>query len=268
MKWDYLKKINKDEANNFLNEFYKMPFLFYQNNKILDDIKLNYSKKNSLYEDYLIYFENQWLQYFHNGMLNYQFLSKEQRSNSYIENYNRRIKLKLSKFLYGKNKCKITWPLFLYFIKQEEEDYRTDIYNKEKELTIKYKKIKKFKKIKIIKKKLDTNNEQKDEDLKIDENILKNDKVIWFKWKKNSCRYDSFSLIYALMILPKIEKYSETPENSIIDYLNSLFGNCLKLTEKELDRGFWEYLKKNKHNMQDLTTDLMCFKKKAQCIKY
>ena len=135
------KKINKDEANNFLNEFYKMPFLFYQNNKILDDIKLNYSKKNSLYEDYLIYFENQWLQYFHNGMLNYQFLSKEQRSNSYIENYNRRIKLKLSKFLYGKNKCKITWPLFLYFIKQEEEDYRTDIYNKEKELTIKYKKI-------------------------------------------------------------------------------------------------------------------------------
>ena len=46
------------------------------------------------------------------------------------------------------------------------------------------------------------------------------------------------------MILPKIEKYSETPENSIIDYLNSLFGNCLKLTEKELDRGFWEYLKK------------------------
>jgi hypothetical protein len=116
------KKINKDEANNFLNEFYKMPFLFYQNNKILDDIKLNYSKKNSLYEDYFIYFENQWLQYFHNGMLNYQFLSKEQRSNSYIENYNRRIKLKLSKFLYGKNKCKIAWPLFLYFIKQEEED--------------------------------------------------------------------------------------------------------------------------------------------------
>ena len=61
------------------------------------------------------------------------------------------IKLKLSKYFYGKNKCKITWPLFLNFIKQEEEDYRTDIYNKEKELTIKYKKIKKFKKIKIIK---------------------------------------------------------------------------------------------------------------------
>ena len=79
-------------------------------------------------------------------MLNYHLLSKEQRSNSYIENYNRRIKLKLSKSLYGKNKCKISWFLFLYFIKQEEQDYRTDIYNKETELTVKYRKIKKYKK--------------------------------------------------------------------------------------------------------------------------
>ena len=94
------------------------------------------------------YFENQWYQYFANGMLNYYLLSKEQRSNSYIENYNRRIKLKLSKYLLGHNKCKISWPLFLYFIKSEENDYRKDIYNKEKELKNKYKKIIKFKKIK------------------------------------------------------------------------------------------------------------------------
>ena len=70
-------------------------------------------------------------------MLNYYLLSKEQRSNSYIENYNRRIKLKLSKYLYGKNKCKISWPLFLYFIKCEEEDYRKEIYNNEKGLKTK-----------------------------------------------------------------------------------------------------------------------------------
>ena len=77
-------------------------------------------------------------------MLNYYLLSKEQRSNSYIENYNRRIKLKLSIYLLWHNKCKISWPLFLYFIKSEENDYRKDIYNKEKELKIKYKKIIKF----------------------------------------------------------------------------------------------------------------------------
>ena len=171
--------------------------------------------------------------------------------------------------MYGKNKCKISWPLFLYFIKQEEQDYRTDIYNKETELTVKYRKIKKFKKIKSYKKKIDSKIEQNELELsnknKININI---DKNIWFKWKKNSCRYDCFSLIYALLILPKIEKNYETPENSIIDYLNRLFGNCLKLSENDLNKGFWEYLKNNKSNMHDLTSNFMCFQIKAQCIKY
>ena len=112
-------------------------------------------------------------------MLNYHYLNKEQRSNSYIENYNRRIKLKLSKFLYGKNKCKITWPLFLYFIKNEEEEYRKDIYNKELGLKIKYKKIRKFKRIKQIKKQI---NEKEELYEKIEiENDNSNDFKIWFK---------------------------------------------------------------------------------------
>ena len=71
---------------------------------------------------------------FINRIINYKNLTKEKRLNRYIKNYNRRIKLRLSKFLYGKNKCKITWLLFLYFIKNEEEDYRKDIYKKENEL--------------------------------------------------------------------------------------------------------------------------------------
>ena len=77
-------------------------------------------------------------------ILNYHLLSKEQRSNSYLEKYNRRLKQKLSDFLYGKNRCHITWPLFLYFIKKEENDYRLNIYNKETEPEIKKSKINKF----------------------------------------------------------------------------------------------------------------------------
>ena len=53
-----------------------------------------------------------------NGILDYTNLSKEERSNSYIENYNRRIKIKLSKNLYRKNKGKIYWPLFFIFYKE------------------------------------------------------------------------------------------------------------------------------------------------------
>ena len=70
------------------------------------------------------YFEKQWITYFTKGILNYAFLKKDERSNSYIENYNRVIKLKLSNYLYGKNHCRISWPLFIYFIKNEEEEYK------------------------------------------------------------------------------------------------------------------------------------------------
>ena len=59
-------------------------------------------------------------------MLNYSYLQKKFRSNSYIENYNRRIKLKLSKYLFGKSKTKISWPLFIFFIRNEEEEYRLE----------------------------------------------------------------------------------------------------------------------------------------------
>ena len=42
--------------------------------------------------------------------------------------------------------------MFLYFIKNEEVEFRKDIYNNEIGLKIKNKKIRKFKRIKIIKK--------------------------------------------------------------------------------------------------------------------
>lgn len=39
--------------------------------------------------------------------------------------------MKLSEYLYGKNKCKISWPLFRFLIINEENDYRTEIYDYE-----------------------------------------------------------------------------------------------------------------------------------------
>ena len=38
------KNLKDDERTNFLNEFYKLPFKFYKNIKILDEIKLKYIK--------------------------------------------------------------------------------------------------------------------------------------------------------------------------------------------------------------------------------
>ena len=36
--------------------------------------------------------------------------------------------MKLSKFLFGKNKTKISWPLFIYFITHEEDEYKKEIF--------------------------------------------------------------------------------------------------------------------------------------------
>ena len=46
-----------------------------------------------------------------------------------IINYNRRIKLKLSKFLYGKNRCKITWPMLFILLKMRKMIHKIKLIN-------------------------------------------------------------------------------------------------------------------------------------------
>ena len=72
-----------------------------------------------------------------NGILDYNIITKSKRSNSYIENYNGRIKLKLNKFLFGKNKFKISWLLFIYFITNEEDEIKKEIFNLDNSIELK-----------------------------------------------------------------------------------------------------------------------------------
>ena len=72
------------------------------------------------------------------------YISKEQRSNSCIDKINRIVKEKLSNFLYGKNKCRISWPLMLYFIINEENEYKNNIIRKKISPEIKSEYPKKF----------------------------------------------------------------------------------------------------------------------------
>ena len=116
-----------------LKELYKLPFIYNNNTNLISDILEKYKKIDKTYENFNNYFQKQWFQYFENQILNYSNLKKDERSNSYIENYNRIIKIKLSKYLYGKNHCRISWPLFIYFIKNEEKEYRLAYSNLEKE---------------------------------------------------------------------------------------------------------------------------------------
>ena len=46
-------------------------------------------------------------------------------------------KLSNIKYLFGKSKCKISWPLFIYFILHEEEEFRLNSINYDNSLKIK-----------------------------------------------------------------------------------------------------------------------------------
>lgn len=63
------------------------------------------------------------------GNLNYAFIKKPQRSNSYLENYNRRIREVLGPYCSKKGISVIPWPLFLSFFIHEEEFYRNMLIN-------------------------------------------------------------------------------------------------------------------------------------------
>ena len=135
------------------------------------------------------YFNKYWKPYFINGELDYAYLTKNQRSNSYIENYNKRIKLQLANYFDGRSISIVEWPIFLKFIKDEEEYYEA--------------------KATILKRRLPEKNLQneKKKKLQFEENVLPigvKNKITraWLKNKKLSCRYDCFFLLYTFIMIP------------------------------------------------------------------
>ena len=232
-----LHKDLETQTKNLLNVLYLAPFRYNNDKNLLNSTCEIYKEKGDNYKNYINYFKTQWMKYFNNGMLNYSKLKKIERSNSYIENYNRRIKLKLSKFLYGKNRCKITWPIFLYFIKNEENDTKNDIKQLENQIENKGKK--------NSKKEIHSSNNKG----QYEKNNLNRKKNVfqfignrnWLKYNNFSCRHDTFFLIYAFVIYDKLKDYDK--EDSI-KYYNLITKDLLKMTLPELNSGIWNLLNK------------------------
>ena len=208
--WEYakniklIKKDNKQIVEKFLKILYKPPFLYDKDKNFINAQIIKYEENYNFLSDYIEYYKKQWFKYFLNGMLDYTNLDKFQRSNSYIENYNRRIKLKLSKYLYGKSKCKISWPLFLYFIKNEEKDVKNDNYNLENKVEIKLTDIKYENKEKFKSKKLIEANNILFEDNtsnKIEDILIYNRP--WLKFNQFSCGHDVFFYYIILLFMMK-----------------------------------------------------------------
>lgn len=93
-----LYSIDKSEnIDSMIKELGADPFLFNNNSHIIEDIfdKYEYIFSNNniiLFNKYKKYFISTWLSYFNDGIINYIFINKVQRCNSYIENYNHQIR--------------------------------------------------------------------------------------------------------------------------------------------------------------------------------
>ena len=247
------KKI-KENIENFINDILMIPFEIQKNENIIENIYNKYKL------DYLIkfknYFSSKWEPIIKNGILNYAYATKEQRSNIFIENYNKRIKTELCKFnlfiilcllaeyIYGRSKTKIAWPLFLKFIKSEEEYFRLRVNHNLSEIP------KKNNNIKIIKTIIENKNE-------IKEFTNVND-FIWFKNRNSSCRYDSFLLLYMLKINNNIDT---TIKLDVIVFYNNIINSIQLLDNIAYNKGVWDILDK-------LLEDPYNFKNKGYKIPY
>ena len=234
-KLGMLKKENEVETNNILKKFFFLPFTIDEELTIIDSLC---NKYNEYCPQFINYFNNQWIKYCKNGCLNYKKLKKPYRSNSYIENYNRRIKLKLSKYLYGKSRTKISWPLFHHFILQEEEEFRKDYLVNEESMIIKTNKNK------------NSNKEILNDTIDINNNIIMSSRRKWLRLSSCSCRYDTFMFLYTFIIKLILEKkmdknYSET---NIMYLYNNISKEILQLNNNELNEGIWNIIDHYKEN--------------------
>lgn len=127
MKNNGLGKKEKKEVRE--NIIYILTILLFKYKSDMEYVKNTINNLKTLYTEFLTffqYYENNWYEYLENSMLDYNKVTKLQRCNSYIENYNKIIKNTL-----GKGK-KLSWPKFVSFLKEQENNYSRKIIDIEK----------------------------------------------------------------------------------------------------------------------------------------
>ena len=125
---------------------------------------------------------------------------------------------------------------------EEENEYRTFIYDKENEIEFKFNK--------------NLEQPEKIEYIKANKNIIEpalNDNELyihinWLKFNANICRYDSFFFLYIFCINYELNK--DDINNNILIY-NIISDEILKLSSEELNKGIWVLIDKYKTNSRN-----------------
>ena len=170
--------------DNLIKELSIIPYKFFTNNNIINTIFENYeckynddSIKNN-YNKFKNYYRKNWEHHFKNGLLNYININRLQRTNSYIEKYNKRIREILSPYVYKIGISVIPWPLFLSFIIYEENFFRKKLIELDS---------RDYLPIEVLDNEADN----------IQEYNIKN-KIFWFNNINFSSRCDSFFLFFII----------------------------------------------------------------------
>lgn len=123
-------------------------------------------------------------------MLNYKNISKEIRTKNFLQNYNGKLKLKL------KDKKLLNWKEYVDLLIGEENFYKFKLINYENNNNT-----------------VNINKDRHITDININTNIINKNINIkrQFKWYKSSCRIDSFSLLYHLILDKVLAEDNDNP---------------------------------------------------------
>ena len=220
------------------NELGILPFKYNGNLNYITNKLKEYNNTYKEFTSFLEYFKNEWITYFKNNMFLYNILPKKVRTNNALESLNGRIK-KFTNY-----KCIISWLEYMTLLLNLEDEYKKKIITLEstkiKDITLPATNIKGSKSI----------NKQ---------NNIKKNSIYFFKWKYNSCRFDSILFILYYKLINLFDSYKFNRNNDILNNLYSLCEEYKGFKNINYKAGFFDsyyYLKKDYLNLKNNLVNL------------
>ena len=212
----------------------------------MDYITTTFANLKEKYPEFITffsYYEDNWFKYLEDGSIDYTKVTKLQRCNSYIENYNKIIKNTLGKV------SKISWPKFITFIKEQENIYYKKVVDMEKTTVYNGAKIYEILSS-IIENKPIQNFQIFDSNIAMNNPFNKlNVSSYFFAWNNNSCRLDSSFFIFFYIFYGQCER-KKLIKNSYAYYIYEMCHDIFNLEKKEFQNGIWPLIDKYNISLQ------------------
>ena len=237
------KKDIKKDREDIIYILTILLFKYNSNMTYVENTMKELRKSYPNFENFFDYYENNWYYYLKNSMLDYSKISKLQRCNSYIENYN-----KIIKGIIG-NTSKLNWPKFISFLKEQESTYTHKIIDMEKTTCLAGAKI--YEILRHISYDQPYNNL----DAQSNNNPFNQVKIKrnFFIWKLNSCRMDSSFFIFFFIIYGYCSQ-KEFKKNTYGALIYNMCKIINKYKESDFLKGIWPFIDNQESQLKKYIT--------------